>query len=143
VRGDGTIDEDEQILLADLAAWMPANGEAIFGTRPFTVFGEGSPDVQGSHSFNEGKARPYTAEDVRFTSKGDTLYALLLAWPENGKAKIKTLAKGGEHFPKEIGKIELLGVGEIQFTRDPDALTATLPEKRPSEFVATLKITPA
>ena len=143
VRGDGTIDEDEQKILADLATWMPANGEAIFGTRPFTVFGEGPPDVQGSGNFNEGKARPYTAVDVRFTSKGDTLYAFLLAWPENGKAKIKTLAKGGEHYPKEIGRIELLGGGEVKFTRDADALTVTLPEKRPSEFVATLKITAA
>jgi alpha-L-fucosidase len=93
VRGDGTIDSDEQKVLADLAEWMPANGEAIYGTRPFTVFGEGAQDVKGSGNFNERQSRPYTAEDIRFTTKGDTLYAFALAWPENGnKLSIKTLA---------------------------------------------------
>jgi alpha-L-fucosidase len=144
VRGDGTIDEDEQKILADLATWMPTNGEAIYETRPFTVFGEGPPDVKGSGNFNENKTRPYTAEDIRFTTKGDALYAFILAWPQDGKAKIKTLAKGGERYPKEIAKVQLLGGGDVQFSRDDGGLTVTLPENKPNDIgIATLKMLPA
>ena len=144
LRGDGSIDDDERRILADLAAWMPVNGEAIYGTRPFTVFGEGPPDVKGSGNFNENTTRPYTAEDIRFTTKGETLYAFALAWPADGKLSIKSLAQGSAHHPREIGRIELLGRdgGPLNFTREASGLLLTLPEKKPTDFVATLKITP-
>jgi alpha-L-fucosidase len=144
LRGDGTIDDDERQILADLASWMPVNGEGIYGTRPFTVFGEGPPDVKGTGNFNENTARAYTAEDIRFTTKGDTLYAFFLGWPADGKLSIKSLALGSGHHPREIGRIELLGAAgrQLMFTRDATVLVVTLPEKKPSEFVATLKITP-
>ncbi len=145
LRGDGTIDEDERKILADLAAWMPVNGEAIFGTRPFSVFGEGAPDVAGSGNFNENKARPYTAQDVRFTTRGDTLYAFVLAWPDDGKIVIKTLAQGSEHHPRGIGKVEMLssaGAAPAQFDRNAGGLAVTLPAEHRSPFVATLKISP-
>src|SRR5207253_1037064 len=143
LRGDGTIDDDERKILADLAAWMPISGEAIYGTRPFTVFGEGPPDVKGSGNFNENTARPYTSEDIRFTTKGDLLYAFALAWPADGRLSIKSLARGSAHYPKEIGRVELLAEKPraVEFTRDANALAVTLPGARPSEFVATLKLT--
>jgi alpha-L-fucosidase len=141
VRGDGTIDDDERKLLADLATWMPDNQEAIFGTRPFTVFGEGPPDLASTGNFNESKARPYTAEDIRFTTKGKTLYATALGWPANGKITITTLAKGSENYPREIGRVELLGAkGALPFTRDGKGLTVTMPEKKPNDFAYVLQI---
>ena len=144
VRADGTIDDDEQKLLAGLAAWMPANREAIFGTRPFTVFGEGAPDVKGSANFNENAARPYTAEDIRFTVKGRTLYAFALAWPSAGKITIKTLAKGSPGYPGEVAKVELLGSkGALTFVRDTSGLVVDLPEQKPHDYAYALKITPA
>jgi alpha-L-fucosidase len=144
VRADGTIDDDEQKLLAGLAAWMPANREAIFGTRPFTVFGEGAPDVKGSANFNENAARPYTAEDIRFTAKGRTLYAFALAWPSAGKIAIKTLAKGSPGYPGEVAKVELLGSkGALTFVRDTSGLVVDLPEQKPHDYAYALKITPA
>ena len=144
VRADGTIDDDEQKLLAGLAAWMPANREAIFGTRPFTVFGEGAPDVKGSANFNENAARPYTAEDIRFTVKGRTLYAFALAWPSAGKIAIKTLAKGSPGYPGEVAKVELLGSkGALTFVRDTSGLVVDLAEQKPHDYAYALKITPA
>jgi alpha-L-fucosidase len=144
LRGDGTIDEDEHRVLADLASWVPRHGEAIYGTRPFAVFGEGPPDVKGSANFNENSARPYTAEDIRFTTKGDALYAFALAWPADGRLTIKTLARGSALYPREIGKIEPLGRegGALTFTRDATGVVVALPEKKGDDFVATLKITP-
>jgi alpha-L-fucosidase len=144
LRADGTIDDDEQKLLAGLAAWMPANREAIFGTRPFTVFGEGAPDIKGSANFNENAARPYTAEDIRFTAKGRTLYAFALAWPSAGKIAIKTLAKGSPGYPGEVAKVELLGSkGALTFVRDTSGLVVDLPEQKPHDYAYALKITPA
>ena len=85
VKGDGTIDSDERAFLEAIATWIPKHGEAIYGTRPFAVFGEGPPDVANNSNFNERNQRAYTAEDIRFTRKGDTVYAFAFVWPDNGK----------------------------------------------------------
>ena len=144
LRGDGSIDEDESRFLDGLASWMPANGESIYGTRPFTVFGEGPPDLQGTGNFNEGRARPYTSRDIRFVTKGDVLYATALDWPQDGKLNIATLAQGKADYPKQIGSVELLGnAGRLPFTREADGLTVTLPKNKPNEYAYVLKIRPA
>lgn len=141
LRGSGAIDDDERKVLDGLASWMPANGEAIFGTRPFTVFGEGAPDVHGSANFNEQSARPYTAADIRFTTKGDALYAIALGWPADGKLTIQTLASGSQHYPKELGRVELLGApGALPFTRGEQGLVVTLPAEKPNAYACALKI---
>ncbi len=141
VRGDGTIDDDERKVLDGLAGWMPVHGEAIYGTRPFSVFGEGAPDVEGSGNFNENQARPYTAQDIRFTTKGDTLYAFALGWPADGKLTIRTLAAGSRQYPREVGRVEMLGAGgPLHFTRGAAGLVVTLPEKMPNEYAWALKI---
>ena len=141
LRGNGSIDEDESAFLDGLASWMPANGEAIFGTRPFTVFGEGAPDVAGTGNFNESRARAYTAKDIRFTTKGDVLYATALGWPEDGKLTIATLAQGRSEYPKQIRVVELLGApGSLPFTRDASGLLVTLPNTKPNDFAYVLKI---
>lgn len=143
VRGDGTIDDDERKILADLASWIPKNGEAIFGTRPFSVYGEGPPDVKSSADFNEKSNRAYTAEDIRFTTKGNTLYATVLAWPDDGKVTIKTLAKGSKDYPREIAGVQLIGIdGDLSFTRGDDGLTVTMPPQKPHDYAYCLKITP-
>ena len=142
LRGSGAIDEDERKVLDGLASWMPANGEAIFGTRPFTVFGEGAPDVAGSANFNERNTRRYTAEDIRFTAKGDVLYAIALGWPADGKLTIRTLAAGSGHYPREIAQVELLGAGIRPFTREADGLVVAMPERKPNDYCFALKIHP-
>ena len=141
LRGDGTIDDDERAVLAGLGDWMGRYGEAIHGTRPFAVFGEGPPDVTGSANFNENSARPYTAEDIRFTTKGDALYAFALAWPADSRVVIRTLARGDARFPKHIERVEALGdAAPLSFTRDESALSVTLPSAAPRGPVAVLKI---
>ena len=143
LRGSGEIDDDERKVLDGLASWMPDNGEAIFGTRPFSVYGEGPPDVKGTGNFNERNTRPYTAQDLRFTTKGDTLYAVALAWPADRKLAIRSLAAGSANYPREVGQVELLGAaGALPFTRDSTGLTVTLPERKPNEYAYALRIRP-
>jgi alpha-L-fucosidase len=130
LRGDGSIDEDEHAFLIDLARWMTVHGEGIYGTRPFKVYGEGAPDVSTSGDFNESKARPYDANDLRFTQKGNVIYIFMLGWPADGMLRVKSFARGSSVYPGEIHEIQMLGAsGKLRFKRDQNALAAKLPPK--------------
>ena len=141
LRGDGSIDEDESKFIEGLESWMPVNGEAIFGTRPFKLYGEGGQDLRSTGNFNEGRGRAYTSKDIRFTTKGDVLYAIVLAWPDDGKVTIESLAQGKSEFPKQVGQVELLGAaGPLPFERQAGGLVVTLPSVKPNEVAYVLKI---
>ena len=93
--GNGVPDADELKFLAELTAWMDVNSEGIYSTRPWKIYGEGpSVSTPSARSRFGGAAdfRAYTSDDVRFTTKGDTLYAFLMVWPESRSAVIKSLA---------------------------------------------------
>jgi alpha-L-fucosidase len=124
VRGDGTIDEKEAAIVDAIGAWIARNGEAIFGTRPWRRFGEG-PTRPPAGMLNEDQAKPFTAADVRFTRKSDTLYAVFLKWPEreSGIASLGQRALPGA----VIEQVELLGGPPLRFRRDADALRFRLP----------------
>jgi len=79
-RSDGTIPEEVQHVLLEVGSWLMVNGDAIYGSRPWKIFGEG-PTKVATGTFNEGNTAAYTSEDFRFTAKGDTLYAIELSWP--------------------------------------------------------------
>jgi len=124
VRGDGTIDEKEEAIVDSITAWTRRNGEAIFGTRPWRRFGEG-PTRPPEGMLNEDQAKPFTSEDVRFTRKGNALYAIFMEWPERESA-IASL--GTRMLPDAvIEKVELLGGPALDFRRDADALRLTIP----------------
>lgn len=146
VRGDGTIDSDELAVVEEIGRWMAINKEAIYGTRPWKVFGEGPANESAApltaQGFNEGKGKPFESRDIRFTQKGKVLYAIPMLWPEDGTITIKSLAKGSATYPGEISKIELLGGDQItNFTRDGDGLKITLPVNQPAlSYAFALKI---
>jgi alpha-L-fucosidase len=145
IRGDGTIDEQEVACVEGIGRWMTPNGEGIYATRPWKVYGEG-PSVDNPPPIGRfGGAqdvRPYNAQDVRFTAKGNTVYAFLMAWPDGGKATLKSLAAGSAHYTGEVGRVELLGAsGALPFTRTPEGLVVTLPNQKPNDFAYALKIT--
>jgi alpha-L-fucosidase len=145
VRGDGTIDELEVKVLDGITQWMAVNGEAIYSTRPWKVYGEGPSLSSVSRGAFGGAAdvRPYTADDVRFTRKGDIVYAFAMGWPQSRKLAIKNLAAGSANYPGEIGRVELLGMTDpLKITRDETAATISLPERAPSEYANVFKITP-
>jgi alpha-L-fucosidase len=143
VRGDGSIDSDEEQILDEIAAWMDINGEAIFATRPWTVLGEG-PSLVG-YQPNMMRSMTYTSEDVRFTTKGTMLYAFVMDWPKSGVATIKTLAEGSAAYPGKIGAVTLLGsTATLKTTRTADGgLTINLPPTPPCAGAFALRIQPA
>ena len=145
VRGEGTIDEKEEAILNDIAVWMSANKECIFGTRPWKVFGEGPSaenQLQSVGNFNEGKVRPFTAADIRFTSKGAVLYAIVLGKPEKD-ITIHSLGTATNLFNGKVGNVELLGSDQpLHWTQNADTLTIKLPTGDLSTAAVCLKISP-
>ena len=135
-RPDGTLDDDELKILSELAAWMPVNGEAIFGTRPWKLYGEGPSKMKQGGSFNENTLK-YTAKDIRFTTRGKTLYALALGWPEGGKLVVKSLATPAG----KVSSVVLLGhIGKLDWAQTEEGLMVMMPSQKPCEHVFTLKI---
>lgn len=139
-RSDGTIPEEVQQVLLDIGAWLNANGEAIYGTRPWRIYGEG-PTKPTVGSFHDTDVTNYTAEDFRFTTKGDILYAIGLAWPANGEVVIRSLAKTLGGAP--VQNIALLGIeAKLRFDQQPDGLHVQLPSQPPSfKYAYALRLT--
>lgn len=144
VRRDGTIDEKERAIVEGIGAWMRVNGECIYGTRPWVIFGEG-PALESSApldgpGFNEGKGKGMTAEDIRFTTKGSDLYAITLGMPAGRKVRIKSLGENTPH-KRAVRSVTLPGsTTPLTFTPTPDALEVTLPERFPDTVACVLKI---
>lgn len=139
---NGMLDPKELKILSEITEWMAINGEAIYATRPWKIFGEG-PSTRASNAqakFNEKKRKPLTKRDVRFTIKGQTLYAFLMGWPEK-KAVIARLATSGKHVKGRISNVELLGFGgKVQWTQDDEGLKVELPPEKRGDHAFALKI---
>ncbi len=133
VRGNGSIDEDERKIVAEIGQWMGMNSESIYGTRPWKIFGEG-PALEkvaalNAQGFNEGKGKPFVAEDIRFVTKGDVLYATSLGWPETNQLTIKNLSIDKY---KAIQKVQLLATNQsLVFKQTNEGLVMELPSTKP------------
>jgi alpha-L-fucosidase len=138
----GMPDDKELAILDSITAWMAVNSEGIYATRPWKIFGAGpGADFKppAGMQFNENSRQDLTAEDVRYTKKGDKLYAFMMGWPGK-EAVIPSLATSAKQGVGRIQNVELLGAGKMKFTQDETALTVQLPEQQPSEHAIAFKI---
>jgi alpha-L-fucosidase len=142
-RSDGTIPEQAQSVLLAMGRWLTVNGEAIYSTRPWKISGEGPTKVVGG-SFHDTATKPYTSQDIRFTTRGGLLYATTLGWPADGKIRIQSLGRGSQVMPSEIAGVQLLGSRDkLKWTRDNAGLEIEMPAQRTGEFAWVFKIEPA
>ena len=137
-RSDGSITEEETNVLLGTGEWLSVNGEAIYGTRPWKIYGEG-PTESASGEF---KAQaPYTFKDIRFTTKGDTVYAITLDLPAV-REEIKVLSLASISKVGIISNIELIGSDKkLKWKQKKDALIIQAPDEYPSKNAAAFRIT--
>ena len=139
-RADGTIPDNQQQLLLDIGKWLEVNGDAIYATRPWTKFGEGTAAPRRADTAPATNEAPRAAQMYRFTTKGDTLYAIALGWP-GAQAAITSLAAGAPGAGK-VASVELLGhAGALEFAQDAEGLKVKMPADKPCDYAYALKIT--
>lgn len=143
-KPDGTIAEPEVEMLESIGAWLSVNGEAIYGTVPYIIPGEGPLQIRGG-SFIDGAASVFSAADFRFTVRDDVtgsyLYASTVEWPEGDEIVLATLGSRLEVESRTVSAVQMLGVqGSLEWRQELDGLHVTLPAARPSEHGYALKI---
>ena len=137
-RSDGTIPEQVQQVLLDVGAWLNVNGEAIYGTRPWRAYGEG-PTKVAAGSFHDTDVANYKPEDFRFTTKGNVLYVIGLAWPAKAEVVVRSLAAtaGSE----AVASVDLLGGDSgLRFEQQADGLHVHLPAQPPAKYAYALRV---
>lgn len=108
-KADGTIPQDQADILLEIGNWLSVNGDAIYGTRPWSIFGEGPTEVKTGHH-TEGKNKKLTANDFRFTQKDGKVYVIAMDIAENGKYLVKSFAKGSDLCKGEIKSVKMVGM---------------------------------
>jgi alpha-L-fucosidase len=139
-KSDGTIPDEVQSVLRDIGSWLKVNGEAIYGTRAWKVYGEGPTKViEGA--FHDTDAQPFTERDFRFTTKNDVLYAIELGWPSGGEAVIHSLT-AAQLGTQTVASISLVGSSApIVYEAQADGLHLHLPAQPPGKYAYCFKIT--
>ena len=143
-KADGTIPEDQQHVLLKMGEWLQTNGEAIYGSRPWYTFGEGPTKEPEGHFSNhqEFLKIKYSAKDIRYTTQGNTVYAMILGWPGNN-TEILFESFSKENWPdaREIKNVSLLGYEkEIHFKPTDKGLKVTTPEIAADQMAVVFKI---
>jgi alpha-L-fucosidase len=139
-RANGTIPDEVRAILLDMGAWLDRNGEAIYGTQPWKVYGEGPTEVKTGFASDQSN-KSYTTEDFRFTRKGDYLYVISLACPADGTAAVHALGLAGEARGRSIQQVDLLGAtGRVEWLQTTDALNVKLPPDAACRYGFALRI---
>jgi alpha-L-fucosidase len=133
----GELDPEEVTTLEGITGWMAVNSEGIYASRPWKIYGEGPSTkvviAKNGKEFdpNEGKKPDLTASDVRFTTKGKTIYAFVQGWPSK-EAVITSLGTGSPHATK-VTSAKMLGHDDtLKFTQQADGLHVTMPAVQPT-----------
>jgi alpha-L-fucosidase len=139
---NGTIPADQQDVLLEMGGWLGKYGESIYGTRPWYTYGEGPVKEPEGHFRNHEAFLKikYSAKDIRFTTKGKTIYATTLGWPEDNLL-IKSFAKDSLPSAITIKKVSLMGCNqELTWDLKNEGLLIGVPSEMTDSMAAVFKI---
>ncbi|MGF7082875.1 alpha-L-fucosidase [Mucilaginibacter sp. UYCu711] len=141
---EGDLEPDVLKIVEDIAAWMPSNGKGIYGTRPWKIYGEGPSTIKENQKKGQfsglADTRSYQPGDIRFTTKGNNLYAFCMQMPE-GDVQIKSLGKTSAVNDKKIVGVSLLGSKQkLKWKQEDDALIITKPANLPDWTVMAFQV---
>ena len=135
---EGELDPGGVRTLEDMGLWIDINGEGIYNSTAWAVWGEGSVVMAGGNLGQSQATTPYTGRDIRFTTKDGAVYAYLMAWPPDARAIIHCLAISAGR----VTAVALLGSKQkLDWKQTDDALEVSLPSAKPCNFAYGLKIT--
>ncbi|WP_282135292.1 alpha-L-fucosidase [Seonamhaeicola maritimus] len=135
---NGTIPDEQKQRLREMGKWLKLNGEAIYESRPWLIFGEGPTETKTGH-LADMQFDGFGDEDIRFTTRNEQLYAIALGWPVSGVLPIKSLSTS--KYNGKIESIELIGYeGKLEYSQTVKALNIHLPETKPCEYAFVFKI---
>ncbi|MBQ7875743.1 MAG: alpha-L-fucosidase [Clostridia bacterium] len=124
-KADGTIPEEDKNILFEIGEWMQVNGEAIYGSKLWRKSGEGPTTIEEGQ-FADNEAKPYIYEDIRFTAKGENIYAICLNMENRDRVVIKSLCESDAskkpNFHGIIKSVEVLGHNKCEWKRDEEGL---------------------
>jgi alpha-L-fucosidase len=138
-KPDGAIPDHEQQMLRTIGRWLAKNGEAIYSTRPWKLFGEGPTQI-AEGAFADTKRAGFTPQDIRFTSRDDVIYAFALAMPPDGKLRITSLGTEKVQAPLNIRAVKSMEGKPLRWTRDAKALAVELDDSQRGEDIAVIQI---
>jgi len=142
-KPDGTFADFIVKELDEIGNWLQINGEAIYETMPWTIYGEGPSSLKKVGHYSESKANAsYTVNDFRFTQKNNTLYAICLGIPNSEEEiTIKTLGSRGRLYAGDIQSIELLGnTSKLTYKQNPKNLKIKMPKNYKGKYACVFKI---
>src|SRR5258708_14523483 len=138
-RPDGTIPDEVRNTLLQIGSWLKQNGEAIYDTTPWKIYGEGPTKVQPGFG-HDVDTKPYTPQDFRFTLKGNTLYAIEMAWPADGRAVIHALGSAQARDLK-VANVKLIdSSATLEYHPTNDELEVKLSSEAPGKYAYALRI---
>ncbi len=140
-KADGTIPSDQADILLEIGNWLDVNGVAIFGSRCWKTFGEGPTVTEEGYMSEKKKQDAFLAEDIRFTTNNQKLYAIAMDWPENGEINIKSLMKGSEYCKWDVKSVKMLGSDDkLKWDHSAKGLNVKFPSAKPCKYAFVLEI---